>query len=373
MTMKKVVRANLGLGLEMSGLGNQCTFCPLMIPLKPLFDLPLTRALTVYFMPECLWLTSSGGSSCFSHIDYFINRFMFEKTLGLVFEKQLSICTDTYLFDAYGVVRKGDLFLVRGEDEERLDEDGMMMWEVSGNKWLRFVSSGKTLIVRAVAHVAGAFFNCVDGHEIMSKLAGESESSLRKAFEDAERMHHHPLFLLMKLIPWLLKYQCQLGCIRGLENVKRELQEDVWSITTKGGLVYGPPGCGKTLLAKAIANECQANFIRVKGQEFLTMWFGESEAYVRAIFDKARQSAPLSSSLTSSQVCLFILSLPSYVTMYALAMSKYSTERSTVRDAGATADRVQNQHLTEMVVMSVQRRCSKLGQLTDLISLCHWC
>ena len=59
-----------------------------------------------------------------------------------------------------------------------------------------------------------------------------------------------------------------------------------------GVLLYGPPGCGKTLLAKAIANECQANFISVKGPELLTMWFGESEANVREIFDKARGSAP---------------------------------------------------------------------------------
>jgi hypothetical protein len=61
---------------------------------------------------------------------------------------------------------------------------------------------------------------------------------------------------------------------------------------SKGVLFYGPPGCGKTLLAKAIANECQANFISIKGPEMLTMWFGESEANVREIFDKARQSAP---------------------------------------------------------------------------------
>lgn len=61
---------------------------------------------------------------------------------------------------------------------------------------------------------------------------------------------------------------------------------------SKGVLFYGPPGCGKTLLAKAIANECQANFISIKGPELLTMWFGESEANVREVFDKARQSAP---------------------------------------------------------------------------------
>jgi transitional endoplasmic reticulum ATPase len=49
---------------------------------------------------------------------------------------------------------------------------------------------------------------------------------------------------------------------------------------------------GKTLLARAIANECQANFISIKGPELLTMWFGESEANVRDVFDKARQAAP---------------------------------------------------------------------------------
>jgi len=91
------------------------------------------------------------------------------------------------------------------------------------------------------------------------------------------------------------------GDIGGLENVKRELQELVqypvehpdkflkFGMTpSKGVLFYGPPGCGKTLLAKAIANECQANFISIKGPELLTMWFGESEANVRDIFDKVR-------------------------------------------------------------------------------------
>ncbi|TYI90906.1 hypothetical protein E1A91_D03G154900v1 [Gossypium mustelinum] len=77
--------------------------------------------------------------------------------------------------------------------------------------------------------------------------------------------------------------------IGGFENVKRELQETVQYP------VEHPEKFEKfgiTLLAKAIANECQANFISVKGPELLTMWFGESEANVREIFDKARQSAP---------------------------------------------------------------------------------
>ena len=57
-------------------------------------------------------------------------------------------------------------------------------------------------------------------------------------------------------------------------------------------MFYGPPGCGKTLLAKAVANDCSANFISIKGPELLTMYFGESEANVREVFDKARAASP---------------------------------------------------------------------------------
>ncbi len=60
----------------------------------------------------------------------------------------------------------------------------------------------------------------------------------------------------------------------------------------KGILLYGPPGTGKTLLAKAVANESEANFISVKGPEFLSKWVGESEKAVRETFRKARQAAP---------------------------------------------------------------------------------
>ena len=67
-----------------------------------------------------------------------------------------------------------------------------------------------------------------------------------------------------------------------------ELYQQFGSRAPKGVLFYGPPGCGKTLLAKAIANECQANFICIKGPELLNMWFGESEANVRDIFCKVR-------------------------------------------------------------------------------------
>jgi transitional endoplasmic reticulum ATPase len=93
--------------------------------------------------------------------------------------------------------------------------------------------------------------------------------------------------------------------IGGLTEAKRELQEAVeWPLkyasvfehmnTTppKGVLLFGPPGTGKTLLAKAVATESQANFINVKGPEFLSKWVGESEKAVRETFRKARQASP---------------------------------------------------------------------------------
>ena len=93
--------------------------------------------------------------------------------------------------------------------------------------------------------------------------------------------------------------------IGGLEETKRELQEMVrYPIehrhlferfgmqASRGVLFYGPPGCGKTLMAKAIAKECGANFISVKGPELLNAWFGGSEANVRNLFDKARAASP---------------------------------------------------------------------------------
>ncbi|NOZ59948.1 MAG: CDC48 family AAA ATPase [Euryarchaeota archaeon] len=93
--------------------------------------------------------------------------------------------------------------------------------------------------------------------------------------------------------------------IGGLKEAKQELREAVeWPLKypevfshmrakpPKGILLYGPPGTGKTLLAKAVANESEANFISVKGPEFLSKWVGESEKAVRETFRKARQAAP---------------------------------------------------------------------------------
>ena len=93
--------------------------------------------------------------------------------------------------------------------------------------------------------------------------------------------------------------------IGGLDGVKQQLREAVeWPMrhpevfekmgveAPRGILLFGPPGCGKTLLAKAVATESGANFIAVRGPEVLSKWVGESEKAIRQIFRKARQYAP---------------------------------------------------------------------------------
>merc|ERR1711865_1145459 len=143
--------------------------------------------------------------------------------------------------------------------------------------------------------------------------------------------------------------------IGGLPDVKRELRELVQypvehpekfekfgMSPSKGVLFYGPPGCGKTLLAKAVANECQANFISIKGPELLTMWFGESEANVREVFDKARSSAPC---------VLFFDEIDSIA----------SARGGGGGDAGGAGDRVINQILTEMDGVGARKQVYIVG------------
>jgi len=483
-----------------------------------------------------------------------------------------------YFLEAYRPVKKGDLFLVRQamhpvefkvvetdpdefcivapdtvihcegepikrEEEERLDEVGYddiggcrkqmaqiremielplrhpTLFKTLGVKPPRGVllygppGSGKTLIAKAVANETGAFFFLINGPEIMSKMAGESESNLRKAFEEAEKNAPAIIFMdeidsiapkrdktngeverrivsqLLTLMdglkgranvivigatnrpntidPALRRFgrfdrEIDIGCpdengrmeifrihtrnmkldddvdpeaiakethgfvgadiaalcteaamqcirekmdlidieedtidaevldsmavtqehfkhalgasnpsslretvvevptttwndIGGLEDVKRELRELVQypvehpekfekfgMAPSKGVLFYGPPGCGKTLLAKAVANECQANFISIKGPELLTMWFGESEANVREVFDKARGAAPC---------VLFFDELDSIAKMRGGSSG----------DAGGAGDRVMNQLLTEMDGMNSKKQVFIIG------------
>ena len=490
--------------------------------------------------------------------------------------------TQTYLIpyfkDCYRPLRKGDTFLVRGgfksvefkvvetdpgeyvivspntmifdegepikrEDEEQLDGVGYddvggcrkqmaqiremielplrhpQLFKTLGVKPPRGVllfgppGSGKTLIARAVANETGAFFFLINGPEIMSKMAGEAEANLRKAFEEAEKNAPAIIFIdeldsiapkrektggevekrvvsqLLTLMDGLkgrgsviviaatnrpnsidaalrrfgrfdreidigvpdeigrmevlrihtrnmklaedvdlaqvakethgyvgadiaaLCTEAALQCIRekmdiidieedtidaevldamavtndhfrfamgstnpsslretvvevpnvtwddigGLEQTKRELQELIlYPIEhpekfhkfgmqpSKGVLFYGPPGCGKTLMAKAVANECSSNFISVKGPELLTMWFGQSEENVREVFDKARGAAPC---------VLFFDELDSIG----------SARGSSQGDAGGAGDRVMNQLLTEMDGVGAKKNVFFIG------------
>ena len=476
--------------------------------------------------------------------------------------------TQTYLIpyfkDCYRPVRKGDTFLVRGgfkavefkvvevdpgeycivspntllfdegepikrEEEEQLDGVGYddiggcrkqmaqiremielplrhpTLFKTLGVKPPRGVllygppGSGKTLIARAIANETGAFFFLLNGPEIMSKMAGEAEANLRKAFEEAEKNSPAIIFIdeldsiapkrdktngeverrvvsqLLTLMDGLkgrghvvviaatnrpnaidaalrrfgrfdreidigvpdevgrmeilrihtknmklsedvdlaeiaksthgyvgadlaaLCTEAALQCIRekmdiidiedetidaeildamavtnehfrfamgqtnpsslretvvempdttwddigGLEDVKKNLQEMIlYPIEhpdkfhkfgmqpSKGVLFYGPPGCGKTLMAKAVAHECSSNFISIKGPELLTMWFGESEANVREVFDKARGAAP----------CVLFFD----------ELDSVGIARGASHGESGAGDRVLNQLLTEM-------------------------
>lgn len=483
-----------------------------------------------------------------------------------------------YFLQAYRPIRKGDLFLVRQamhpvefkivemdpspygvvapdteihcegepvkrEDEERMDDVGYddiggcrrqmaqiremielplrhpTLFKTLGVKPPKGVllfgppGSGKTLIARAVANETGAFFLLINGPEIMSKMAGDSEQNLRKAFEEAEKNAPAIIFIdeidsiapkreksngevekrivsqLLTLMdglkgrsntivigatnrpnaidPALRRFgrfdreidvgvpdengrleifrihtknmkladdvdpesiakdthgfvgadmaalctEAAMQCIRekmdiidieqdtidaeilasmavtqehfkyalahsnpsslretvvevpnvtwndigGLEDVKRELRELVQypiehpekfekfgMSPSRGVLFYGPPGCGKTMLAKAVANECQANFISVKGPELLTMWFGESEANVRDVFDKARAAAPC---------VLFFDELDS------IAQQRGGHSG----DGGGAGDRVMNQLLTEMDGVGAKKNVFVIG------------
>ncbi|KAI5628884.1 spermatogenesis-associated protein 5, partial [Silurus asotus] len=129
--------------------------------------------------------------------------------------------------------------------------------------------------------------------------------------------------------------------VGGMEDVKLKLKQAVeWPLKhaeafcrlaitpPKGVLLYGPPGCSKTMIAKALANESKLNFIAIKGPELLSKYVGESERAVREVFRKARSVAP---------------SIVFFDEIDALAV-----ERSSSSGSSGVADRVLAQLLTEM-------------------------
>jgi len=118
---------------------------------------------------------------------------------------------------------------------------------------------------------------------------------------------------LKKAVEWPLKYAKEL--------------ENLGIKPLKGVLLHGPPGTGKTMLAKAIARESESNFISVKGPELFSQWLGESERAIRKVFQKARQTSP----------CIIFFD----------ELDAIATNRGQVEDSGASM-RVVNQLLTEL-------------------------
>jgi transitional endoplasmic reticulum ATPase len=119
-------------------------------------------------------------------------------------------------------------------------------------------------------------------------LAGMREiqpSALREVFIEVPNVH-------WKDIGDLEKVKQRLKEAVELPLKKPEVFKKMGIRTPKGLLLYGPPGCGKTLLAKAVATESEANFISIRGPEIFSKYVGESEKAVREIFRKARMSAP---------------------------------------------------------------------------------
>jgi len=125
----------------------------------------------------------------------------------------------------------------------------------------------------------------VQMEDFLSALREIEPSAIREVFVESPNVHWDDVggqaFLkarLIEAVEWPLKYP--------------QLFETGGVTPPKGILLVGPPGCGKTLIAKAVATESQSNFISVKGPALMSKWVGESEKGMREIFQKARQAAP---------------------------------------------------------------------------------
>jgi len=133
-------------------------------------------------------------------------------------------------------------------------------------------------------------------HDVLEQMVVNNQD-IQDAFREITPTAMREVFIESPNVGWE-----QVG---GLNQVKQSLMEAVeWPLKAserftrlgidppKGILLHGPPGCGKTLLARAVATESEANFISVRGPEIFSKWVGESEKAIREIFRKARMAAP---------------------------------------------------------------------------------
>ena len=132
--------------------------------------------------------------------------------------------------------------------------------------------------------------------EVLEKMA-VIMSDFRMAIKEVEPSALREIYLEVPEVSW--------DEVGGLQEIKDRLKESIeWPLTKpelfehfginppRGIVLFGAPGTGKTLLAKAIASEAKANFITIKGPELISKWVGESEKAVREVFKKAKQSSP---------------------------------------------------------------------------------
>lgn len=147
--------------------------------------------------------------------------------------------------------------------------------------------------------------------EIMPEIEFEKEYIPYEKLRKIEVVHKHFREALKEVEPSALREvfseipSVKWEDVGGLESIKQTLKEVIeWPLKysealdhvklkpSKGIMLYGPPGCGKTLLAKAVATELGVNFISIKGPELLSKYIGESEKGIREVFKKARMASP---------------------------------------------------------------------------------
>lgn len=158
--------------------------------------------------------------------------------------------------------------------------------------------------------------------DVMEQLT-VSRTDFTEALKNTEPSALREVFVEVPNVKW--------DDIGGLDRVKQELQEVVeWPLRyaevftqlhtrpPRGIILFGPPGTGKTMLVKAVANESEANFISIKGPELLSKWVGESERAVREIFRKAKQAAPC---------IIFLDEIDSIAPVRGLGYDSHVTER----------------------------------------------
>ncbi|KAL8589772.1 hypothetical protein ACOMHN_020775 [Nucella lapillus] len=228
-----------------------------------------------------------------------------EKTLGMPDEKSretllLKFC-DGYVLSpdlSLRTLAKLTSGFVAGDLRELVDDANSTAFERVSN--LYQTSSAESDAVNYTpapqppAHLTGSDIEFTEQDRVAVAL---TEEDFREALKKAQPAAKREGFATVPTTTW--------EDIGGLENVRAQLQDSIlcrirdperaraYGLSTNSGIIlFGPPGCGKSLVAKAMANEAGLNFMYIKGPELLDKYVGESEKKLRETFDKAQTCAP---------------------------------------------------------------------------------